>query len=284
MISLEGMYDTHLHPAPSIQKRRFTGIEAAELASKEKMGGLLYLDHTYNTQPVADTVNMLGMQTKVFGTIMLNEAVGGLDPSVVEIALGLGTKQIQMPTYSSRNHREMYGDDQKLFPYKKRVKPFYILDDKGRLLPQVEEILGLIKNTDAILGCGHLSVGEVDVLVRRARELGCKVLANTVSTDMPNYPVDAQKRWADQGAFMEHAYMAITDVPHVTLPVEKLVEQIRTVGVERCVLGTDAGNMWMPDNVGGLKNFVERLMKAGITEKEIDRMGRVNPAWLLGAS
>jgi Family of unknown function (DUF6282) len=210
--------------------------------------------------------------------------VGGLDASVVEIALALGTKQIQMPTYSSRNHQAMYGDDQKIFPYKKRVKPFYILDDQGRLLPQIEEILELIKATNSVLGCGHLSVPEVDALVKRAREQGCRVLANAVSTDMPNYPVDAQKRWADQGVFIEHAYMAVTDVPHITVPVESIVQQIRTVGPERCVLGTDSGNMRLPDNVAAMKDWLSRLLQAGLTDKEIDVMGRKNPEIVLGIS
>ena len=282
MVSLEGMYDLHMHPAPSIQKRKFTALESVKLGSDKKMGGLLFLDHTYNTQSMADTINEMGLHTQAYGAIMLNEAVGGINPSVVEIALALGTKQVQLSTYSSRNHQSMYGDDQKIFPYKKRVKPYYILDDDGRLLPQVEEILELIKGTNSVLGCGHLSVAEVDVLVKRARGLGCRVLANAVSTDMPDYPVDAQKRWADQGVFIEHAYMAITEVPHVTVPVERIVEQIRTVGAEWCVLGTDSGNTRLPDNVTALSNFVERLMGAGITDKEIDLMTRRNPRIVLG--
>jgi hypothetical protein len=282
MISLEGMYDLHVHPGPSIQKRRFTALGAIKLASEEKMGGILFLDHTYNTTSMADTINELGLKTRAFGTIMLNEAVGGLNPSVVEIALALGTQQIQMPTYSSRNHQSMYGDDQKIFPYKKRAKPYYILDDQGRLLPEVEEILALVKGSKSHIGCGHLSVPEVDALVKRPRELGCRVLANAVSTDMPDYPVGAQKRWADQGVFIEHAYMAITDVPHVTVPVERIVSQIRTVGPEHCVLGTDAGNMRLPDNPVALRNYVEALMGAGLTEKEIDQMTRKNPPVVLG--
>ena len=115
-------------------------------------------------------------------------------PCTREIALALGTKQIQMPAYSSRNHQNMYGDDQKVFPYKKRVKPYSILGEEGHLLSQVEETLELIKGTNSVLGWGHLSVAEGDVLVKRARELGCKVLANAVSTDMPDYPVDAKRQ------------------------------------------------------------------------------------------
>jgi hypothetical protein len=284
MISLEGMYDLHIHPAPSIQRRRVTALEATKLASKEKMAGVLFLDHTYNTQMMADTINEMGLQAKAFGSILLNEAVGGMSPSVVEIALALGTKQIQMPTYSSKGHHDAYGDDQKIFPYKKRVKPFYILDEKGRLIQEVEDILELARKASCFIGSGHLTAQEVDVLVRRAKELGCRVVANSVSTDMPGYPLDLQKQWASDLVFMEHDYMATTDVPHKTTPIAVVVEQIHVIGAERCVLGTDAGNMKLPDNVASMRNFVSGLLEAGVTDKEIDIMTRRNPRIILGIS
>jgi hypothetical protein len=284
MISLEGMYDLHIHPAPSIQKRRITAMEATRLAGKEKMAGVMFLDHTYNTQMMADTINELGLGAKAFGTIMLNEAVGGLSPSVVEIAVSLGTKQIQMPTYSSKGHQDAYGDDQKIFPYKKRVKPYYILDEKGGLKPEIEEILDLIKGKNCFIGSGHLTPAEMTALVKRGRALGCRMVANSVSTDMPGYPVESQKQWAAEGIFIEHDYMAITDVPHVKMPIETVVAQIRAVGAERCVLGTDAGNMRLPDNVDSLRDYVGRLLSAGLVEKEIDLMTRVNPKIVLGVS
>lgn len=284
MISLEGVYDFHCHPGPSIQKRMFTSYEALKLSEKEKMGGVFLLDHTYNTTMVAATVNEMGFNAKAYGCLMLNEGVGGLNPSVVEIAVGFRTKQIQMPTYSSKAHLEAYGDDQKIFPYKKRSKPSYILNEKGRLIPQVQEILDLIKGTDTIIGSGHLSTEEVDVLVKRVKELKITFVANTVSTDMPGYPIDAQKSWADDNVFMEHAYMAVTDVPHVKMPVSVVVEQIRAVGAERCLIGTDAGNMRLPDNVTALKDFIKRLTEAGLTDKEVDIIGRKNPKIALGIS
>jgi hypothetical protein len=64
MISLEGMYDLHIHPAPSIQKRKFTALGAIKLAGEEKMAGALFLDHTYNTTTMVETINEMGYQTK----------------------------------------------------------------------------------------------------------------------------------------------------------------------------------------------------------------------------
>ncbi len=285
MISLEGMYDFHCHPGPSVgQHRRFTALEAIKFASSEKMAGLVMKDHTYCTTPLARTLNEMGFSTKAFGVIMLNESVGGLNPSAVEIALALGTKNIELPTYSSQAHLVAYGDDQKIFPYKKRIKPIYVLDDHGRLVPEVEEIIQLVKRADAVLTSGHLSTPEIDAIVKRVKEVGCKMVAMSVSTDMPGYPLDAQKRWVSDLVFMEHAYCAITDVPHKTMPIETVVEQIRGVGAEKCILGTDSGIMKLPNNVDALQGFVDRLVQAGLTEKEIDVMGRKNPEFMLGIS
>ncbi|OPY76299.1 MAG: hypothetical protein A4E65_03209 [Syntrophorhabdus sp. PtaU1.Bin153] len=282
MISLEGMYDLHVHPAPSVQKRTFTALEGVRSAAEEKMAGLVLKDHTYNTVAMTRTINETGFSTKAFGAIMLNEAVGGLNPSVVEIALALGTKMIELPTYSSKGHYDQYGDDQKIFPYKKRIKPIYILDSHGRLVPELEEIIDLVKGSDAFLASGHISRAEADVLVRRVKETGCKLLFVGVSTDMPDHPVDAQKQWASDHVFMEHVYGALTDMPHRKTPISTIVAQIRTVGAERCVLGTDAGSIKLPRQVESMKEFLTLLLDAGITEKEIDLMARQNPGNLLG--
>ena len=89
---------------------------------------------------------------------------------------------------------------------------------------------------------------------------------------------------AGDQVFMEHDYIALTDVPHIRTSITTVVEQIRTVGAERCVLGTDAGNMKLPDNVPSMKDFVGRLIEGGIKDNEIDLMARRNPRILLGVA
>ena len=94
----------------------------------------------------------------------------------------------------------------------------------------------------------------------------------------------ADKRKENENVFMEHDYMTVTEVPHKTMPISVVVEQIRALGAERCVRGTDAGNMKLPDNVGAMRDFASRLLEAGITDKEIDLMTRSNPRIVLGVS
>ena len=284
MISLEGMYDLHVHASPSIARRKLTAIEALKLASSEGMSGFLLLDHTYNTVVVAQVLNELGYGTKVFGSILLNESVGGLNPSVVETAIQLGTKQIEMPTYSARNHKEKYGDDQKIFPYQTKSKGIHMLDDTGRLISEVDDILQLLKGTQSFLGTGHLSMAEIEALVGRAKELDVRVLVNSVSTDMTELPIAVQKKLAGDNVFMEHDYIVLTESVHKKTLIESVVEQIRAVGAERCVIATDSGQPNLPNLIDGMKDFVRRLMQNGISDRELDLMTRRNPRSILGVS
>jgi hypothetical protein len=284
ILSLRGMYDLHVHAAPSIARRKFSALEALKLADAEELGGFLLLDHTYNTVVVAQVLNELGYGPRAFGSILLNESVGGLDPSVVEAAIALGTSQIQMPTYSSRSHKEKYGDDQKAFPYQKKSKGISVLDDRGRLIQEVEEILQLLKGSSSFLGTGHLSITEIKALVSRAKELKVRVLVNSVSTDMINMPINIQKELADKGAFMEHDYAVLTKIVHRKTLIESIVEQIHSVGAERCVIATDTGQPTNPSHVDGLKDFIMQLTAKGITEHEVDLMTRNNPQIVLGIS
>jgi hypothetical protein len=284
MISLQGMYDLHVHASPSVACRKLSALEALKLASKEGMGGILLLDHTYNTVVVAQVLNELGYETNVFGSILLNESVGGLNPSVVETAILFGTKQIQMPTYSAQNHKEKFsfGDDQRIFPYPKKSKGIYILDDKDRIISEVDEILQLLKGSESFLGTGHLSVVEIKALVNRAKELNVRVLVNGASSSRIGLPIEIQKKLADDNVFMEYDYVLLTENVHKKRAAESIVEQIRGVGAERCVIATDAGQPNIPDLVKGFKDFIKQLLQSGISENEIEFMTRKNPCSLLG--
>jgi hypothetical protein len=148
----------------------------------------------------------------------------------------------------------------------------------------VEEIMELVKGAGAFLASGHISASEVDAVVKRAKEIGCKVMVSSVSTDMPGYPLEAQERWASDEVFMEHDYAAVSEMPHVKTPIEVIVKQIRTVGAEKCIIASDAGNVKLPREVESMKDFIGRLIEAGITDREIDFMARRNPGILLGIS
>ena len=57
---------------------------------------------------------------------------------------------------------------------------------------------------------------------------------------------------------------------------------MRAVGVERCVITSDAGQVSSPPPVECLRLWIEFLKIKGFKADEIDHMSKTNPAKLLG--
>jgi len=60
------------------------------------------------------------------------------------------------------------------------------------------------------------------------------------------------------------------------------VDNPKKVGAERCSRGSDFEELFNPHQVDGFWMFVWTLLKRGISEKEMDRLTRKNPARLPG--
>jgi len=69
------------------------------------MGAVLIKSHQNSTVERAWLVSQCVPGIRVYGGLVLNETVGGLNPAAVRLALDLGARQIWMPTRSARNHR-----------------------------------------------------------------------------------------------------------------------------------------------------------------------------------
>ena len=133
---------------------------------------------------------------------------------------------------------------------------------------------------------GHVSFGEIIALVDEARglDIGKVVITHALEPRFgATLSVDQQKQMADKGAYIEHSYLS-------TLPSgggigsKALVEAVKAVGAERCILTTDLGQKENPPPSEGLKTAIATLLDAGLSEIELTFMLKTNPAWLLGLS
>ncbi|MFC1815659.1 hypothetical protein ACFL0M_06860, partial [Thermodesulfobacteriota bacterium] len=79
------------------------------------------------------------------------------------------------------------------------------------------------------------------------------------------------------GAFLEHCFIATI---HGWTP-QKIVETIRLVGVERCLLSTDLGQLKNPPPWEGIRVMLETLLQCGLSEKELSILVKENPCLLL---
>jgi len=157
-----------------------------------------------------------------------------------------------------------------------------IWDEDRRLLPNVREILQLIADAGIILATGHLSAEEAEALVDAAREHRVeKILVQHADLGIAPVPLEMQRRLAAKGAVIEKCYLACGE-DFNDLSVQAMADSIRALGADSCVLVTDYGQSHNIPVVRALSDFVEKLLRCGIREREIETMLVRNPRSLLG--
>src|SRR5690606_34441418 len=103
---MKGAVDLHVHSGPSTMPRMLDHLEQVEEAAKAGMRGVLFKDYYYSVGPMLPMMRRLNPHPEVemYGSLVLNTTVGGLNPYAVDFNLKSGTKMIFMPTAHAANH------------------------------------------------------------------------------------------------------------------------------------------------------------------------------------
>jgi Family of unknown function (DUF6282) len=272
---LHGSIDMHVHYGPHTGKEaRFDALLGAQMASEAGMRAIVLKNHEYQTATIAYIVNQVVGNIRVIGGLCLNSEAGGLNPNIVETSAKLGAKMVWMPTISSN-----YQIQDKT----NRASGIGILDGCGKLLPVVGEILDIAKRYELVVATGHVSVNAALVLADEARNRGIWRLVATHPLGMEPeeyFSLEDQRKIADKGAFVEHCFFLA--MPEFRRDPKLMVEAIRVVGAEHCILSTDLGQVYNPAPAEGMRMMIGYMLKYGLNEKEIELMVKTNPAKLLG--
>ena len=283
---LRGSYDLHVHAAPDpFHDRPQTALEIARLAHEVQMGGFVLKSHQFPTVHTANIVTNIYPGLRVIGSIVLNIEVGGLNPYAVEAAAKLSAQIVWMPTYSAKfrmpefeNHKFV---DSAYVQKVIKSGGISILDRHGKLLSEVIDILDIVKFYDITLASGHLSPIEKISLFKEARQKGISKLIATHPDDKAS--LEEQKLMVDSGAKVEFPFLSCMPTDRGLSP-ENLVEKIKAIGVNNCIVSTDFGQLPNPSPVEGMRMAIATLLHKGMKTDEIETLVKINPLSLLSIS
>ena len=92
-------------------------------------------------------------------------------------------------------------------------------------------------------------------------------------------PVEVQKELSrNNGVYVEHNY-AMHSIDKV--PIADIVEEIKYVTPQRCIISSDVGQPRSPSPSSALKTFAELLRERGLSNDDIEQMGATNPLKLI---
>ena len=289
--AIEGGYDLHVHCAPDYYPRGFDDFELVREMDQLGMAGAVPKCHQAETATRAWLTNKYaGAQAQLFGSICMNDYVGGLNPVALEAAIGLGIKYVWMPTKHAQNEQDH-------LPENMRTHGIRILDENGALLPVVHDLLDLIGQHDLTVGTGHMATDECVAFCKEARRRGIRTVLTHPESPTIKHPMAVQKMLAELGVFIEEEYIINVECQplvkrdvdrpdldmNFNMSIAKAAAYIREIGVEHCLLVSDAALPDYPSSSASIYAFAKGLIYAeGFTVDEVQTLTRRVPEQVLG--
>lgn len=273
--SLGGVVDIHVHSGPDSVPRSIDALEAAKLARARGERAIVLKNHYEPTAALAVLARKAAPGLEVYGGIALNRAVGGMNAAAVErmtrVDGGYG-RIVWMPTFDAENQVR----------FSRESRPFVSVSRNGALLPEVNGVLDLIARHRLTLATGHSTPAEVLLLVREARRRGVTSIVVTHGLLAPvNMTAEQAREAAGLGAYIEFVGNAMIGTNKST-DFATYARAMRAVGLDRCILSSDLGQVNNPVHPDGLETIFAGLRGAGMSAAEIDVIAKRNPARLLG--
>lgn len=278
-ITLEGVIDMHVHSAPDIRERAYTDIELMEAAVRVGARAVVIKSHHGTTMNRAFLVNEFNRlihqgdnDFRMFGSITLNRAVGGLNPVAVETALKMGAKVVWLPTTHAVNQLAKDGKSGGIE-----------CTSQGRVVDSLMEILRIIKDYGAVLGTGHLAPSEIFVVVEAAKGLGIdRIVVTHPEFHIVGMSLEEQIRIVkDYDVYLERCYAQPMGGGVYRSNLEDNLCIVKEVGYRNVLISTDGGQVENPHWELALAEYLQYLSDAGVGDEALRWMSRTLPAKLL---
>lgn len=287
---MKGAVDLHIHSGPSLMPRKVDHVDVVRQAAAAGMKAILLKDHYYPTMPIAHLLNKhLELPVETLGAIVLNNPVGGLNPSAVDYALKQGARIVWMATAHARNHIEhdkKDADFKNKFPVnsKKTVEPIpsVLVDEKGVVLDDVKLILDLIAQADATVSGGHHHVSELYPFYEEAKKRGVKRLFLNHPTYVNEGSLEDIRQLVAMGVKMEHSVCMFVPSTFYLFDKEHLKNVIDAAGIDHTFFGSDLGQNNNPTPVEGFRQIIELLLDMGYSTDDVRKMVATNASALVG--
>ena len=279
---LEGAIDCHIHAYPDFVHRAQDMIEVSKNAANAGMRAVAFKDHwnvsanaAYVVQQHIDHLvetEQLERGIEVYGGAGLCH--GANVEFIREAVKYPNFKMVWFPTFTSLGFWRGAGR-----PEQGGVR---LVSPEGEILPGVVEIMKIAVENKAGIGFGHTDFEELLPLAKKAQELGVRATLDHPLLELNKLLLDEMQELADLGVYVGTYCQPM--IPSLYQPVADPMETIRTIkeiGPERCIIGSDFGQVMHVNSVDGMRIFIRALLGFGVQPDEISVMLKDNPAKLM---
>jgi hypothetical protein len=293
VFDLKHTIDTHLHAGPELFMRSGDAFDFARAAREAGMAGLVFKAHHESTATRAYFTRKAVPGIEVWGSITLNQFVGGINPYAVGAALEQGARIIWGPTLHARHHVDhvgagTYGVPNLTMNPALGLRPgLSVLDDAGQLIPEFHTIIGQALEYDATIATAHLSDAETRQIVLACVEAGVRVVLTHVF--FLDQSAEFVKEMVALGALAEIGQSAAGTLERwlfrnhgggMTLDMAR--DLIFEIGADKVIISSDSGQDYQPPPHIAFQSFLTQLVSVGVPEPDVRFMTTEMPRFILG--
>lgn len=269
---MKGIIDMHVHSNPDIRMRAYDDFQLMEAGIRVGARAIVIKTHQGTTM---DRAYLCNEHNKIvhggtndftmFGSITLNRQVGGLNPLATEVALKLGAKVVWLPTQSARHHLRMN---------KKAEENVVDVTRNGELVPEMEDILALVKQHDAVLGTAHISPEESFLVVDKAKKMGIdKIVVTHPEWWLVGMSHEDQERIVKEyDVYLERCYAQPMGGGEYKSNLPDTLDLIKKIGTKNIMISTDGGQTENPNWEIALDEYVTYMEDNGVSVDELYHM------------
>ncbi len=263
-MALQGATDLHVHCQPDSMPRKIHALDYARDCQKLGYSAIMLKCHQFNTNEMADVISKVVSGIEVFGSITLNLTWGNkINLFAVKQATAMSDKRLRcvwLPTQAAVGDLKAKG----------KTGGIPVVDEQGKVVPEVIKLMEFCGENDLLLGTGHASPEEDVILARKAQEIGFKKLVCThvSSANRYNYTLDDAKKCLEAGAWLEHSMVTYFDLKAPQDLIRRIVAFIK-LDPSRQFIDTDLGQVKNPHPCDAMRLFYKELMDHGLSAETI---------------
>lgn len=284
---LEGAWDIHVHASPSLFPRWGDIHDLADKCIEFSMAGFVLKLHHGSSVEAAINLNRLKENIRVYGGVVLNYPVGGINPHAADTAISLGAKVIWLPTIHAANHEKAFGvlggfhfqkSDLKLTPQ----NGISVIDENGELTGSVKTVLDLLNGKEIVLGTGHISDREIYALKKfiKSEHLKIPLLVNHALFKAPDLDINQIRELTDSSTWFETVYLTVADIAG-SQSVKNVAKILGNTPDTRWIIASDSGQVGNLPSPLAISKYAGMLCDEGIEKSRVLKMFKDEPAELL---
>ena len=248
---MKGSVDLHVKGSPGISEQRMDVLEIARSAYESEIESFVYRSDSHPTAATSSIMQQMYPELNIIGSIVLNETVGGINPSAVEASIQHDAKVVWIPPSAAK---------------------------EGILSENLLKTLEVIASHEMTLISELTSPSETITLFSEAKKRGVSrmVAGNVVGS----LSVQDQLEISSHDAYVEYPFLSC--MPTVgKISAMEMIRAIEAVGVEKCIVTTGFGQWFNPLPAEGLRMAIATLLHFGLNANQVSTLVKENPKSML---